>query len=57
MVDIFGGEEGFIKTQQRDKEKIDYCFSHNIPLEIISYQDYDNLKQILLKLIAKYNLS
>lgn len=56
-VDFFGGEESFIKAQKRDKEKIEYCSSHNIPLEIISYKDYDNLKQILLKLIAKYNLS
>ena len=41
-------------TQKRDIEKIAICYDNNIPLEIISYKDFDNIESILDTLILKY---
>ena len=46
-VDFFGGEESFIKTQQRDAIKNDYCKKNNINLLRIPYLDFDNIENIL----------
>lgn len=48
--------EHFLRTQERDNEKIVLCQECNIPLEIISYKDYKNLETILIGLLKKYNL-
>lgn len=37
VIDWFGGEDGFLKTKQRDEIKNTYCKSHNIPLLRIPY--------------------
>lgn len=37
VIDWFGGEDGFRKTQQRDMIKNTYCKSHNIPLLRLPY--------------------
>lgn len=36
-IEFFGGEEGFKKTQERDKVKNTYCKIHNIPLLRLPY--------------------
>lgn len=36
-IDFFGGEDGFRKTQERDKIKNVYCQTHNIPLLRLPY--------------------
>lgn len=36
-IDFFGGEEGFMLTQERDQIKNIYCQMHNIPLLRLSY--------------------
>lgn len=33
----------FVAAQERDRRKISYCLSHNIPLYIIPYWELDNL--------------
>ena len=38
-IDFFGGKDGFIKQQIRDKIKIDYCNDNNIKLLIINFND------------------
>ena len=40
-VDFFGGEEAFIKQQERDNRKTEYCNTHGINLIWIPYTDYD----------------
>lgn len=47
-IGFFGGEEGFIKQQQRDKEKEEYCKKHNIELIIIPYNNETLLQTNLL---------
>lgn len=37
----FGGEEGFIKRQERDKIKDIFCINNNIPLLRIRYDEID----------------
>lgn len=43
----FGGEEGFEKTQERDKRKADYCKKNNIKLITIPYTDKKKIDKIL----------
>ena len=43
-------EKEFHITQQRDQEKNEYCWSHNIPIIRIPYWEYDNLTIDDLKL-------
>ena len=33
----------FVQAQERDRRKINYCLTHNIPLYIIPYWELDNL--------------
>lgn len=47
-VDYFGGQEQFEKQKDRDKKKDEYCLNHNIKLQRISYQDYDNINLDML---------
>ena len=49
-------EENLLRTQQRDAEKAKLCEEAGIPLEIIPYTDFDNLEEVLTKLLQKYNL-
>lgn len=47
-------EEEFIKCQQRDQEKNEYCQKHNIPLVRIPYWELDNInKEWLLNKIQE----
>lgn len=46
---IFGGEEGLIETQKRDKIKKDFCQENNISLLEIKYTEIKNIGQILEK--------
>jgi hypothetical protein len=49
-VNYFGGEEGFIKTQKRDKIKEKYCIDNNIELLVIKYNEdiTEKIKAMLL---------
>lgn len=38
-VDFFGGIEGFLKQQERDNIKKDYCLKNNIELIVIPWYD------------------
>ena len=40
-VKSFGGEEGFAKTQERDKRKYDLCKANGIKLLYFTHEDYD----------------
>lgn len=48
--DYFGGDCEFVKIQERDKIKEEYCLKNNLKLFSISYLDDINLKlsEILL---------
>ena len=48
-IEFFGGEETFLKQQERDARKTDYCARHGIFLQRIPYTDYDkiNLEMLL----------
>lgn len=46
---LFGGEEGFKLTQERDDIKRNYCAIHDIPLIEIPYKDKDKLNWEYLK--------
>lgn len=51
--EFFGGIEKFIKQQDYDKRKIDYCHNNHIPLVIIPY--YDKGKITLDYIKEKYH--
>lgn len=42
-IEIFGGQERFLFTQERDKIKTDWCLQNNIPLIRIPYTQLNNL--------------
>lgn len=42
-VALFGGDKAFKKTQENDKIKNQYAFSHNIPLVRIPYTEKNNI--------------
>lgn len=44
------------RTKQRDLEKKCLCEKENIPLEIISYKDFDKLEEKLESLLEKYKI-
>lgn len=46
-VSFFGGEERFLKQQEYDKLKENYCLENNIKLLTISYKDFENIQHIL----------
>lgn len=48
--------EALLRTQSRDAEKAKLCEEAGIPLEIIPYTDFNNLEEVLTKLLQKYNL-
>lgn len=52
-IDFFGGEEGFIETQKRDKDKNEYCLKNNILLFRIPYTDILNINQILNEILKE----
>lgn len=45
--DFFGGEQGLLETQKRDREKNEYCINNNIQLFRIPYTDFSHINQIL----------
>lgn len=42
-IDFFGGEEKFIKQQENDRRKNEYCKNNGIKLIRIPYYDYDKI--------------
>ena len=56
-VDWFGGEEKFKYQQEHDKRKREYAFDNNYKLLEIPYWDFDNIEDILKRLISKSHLS
>lgn len=46
-VEYFGGEDALIATQERDKEKNSFCIKNGIPLIRITYNDFQNINNIL----------
>ncbi len=57
-VNHYGGQEGFEKTQIRDKIKTDYCAKYDIPLLRIAYNNKDvihTLDQFLLELEPRHH--
>ena len=48
-IEYFGGKEMLKLTQQKDKEKNDYCREHNINLLRIPYWEFNNIEAILKK--------
>ena len=46
----------FENLQYHDKLKNEYCELHNIPLLRINYDQFDNIEEILIKELSKYNL-
>ena len=52
-VNYFGGEEGFLLTQERDKIKADYLKENNIDLLIIPYTEKNNIEKILEEKLFK----
>ena len=51
--DFFGGEQGLLDTQKRDKEKNEYCLKNNIKLFRIPYTDFSNINQILNEILKE----
>lgn len=49
--------EHLARTQERDSEKVALCQKANIPLEIISYQDFSCLENKIEELLVKYQLA
>jgi len=49
-VDYFGGLEGFLKTQERDKIKTEYCLENNIRIIRIAY--FEEVEEVLKPLIT-----
>ena len=49
-VDFFGGQEAFIKQQERDNRKTEYCNTHAIILQWIPYYDIDLISPDYLNL-------
>ena len=54
-IDFFGGVEGFVDQQDRDRKKLEYCQKNNIPLYIIRYDEdiKDKMEEILNDLYLK----
>ena len=49
--DFFGGEKGLKTQQKRDKIKTKYCIDYNIELIRIPYNQFNNIKNILLDIV------
>jgi hypothetical protein len=56
----FGGisdeeaEKNFLKTQQHDKIKSQYCYQNNIPLIYVPYWEKHNLKEFIVNQLNQY---
>jgi len=50
-IDFFGGEKGLKKIKTNDRLKNKYCKDNNIKIFRIPYTDYDNVYNILKKII------
>ena len=46
-IDFFGGQKGFEKRKQKDREKNEYCKNNNIDILRIPYWDFDNIEKII----------
>ena len=46
-VSHFGGEEGFLKRQEKDREKEMYCKENGIDILRIPYWEIDNIEKII----------
>ena len=46
-IELFGGEEQFIKQQEHDRRKREYALKHNVELLEIWYYDFSKLEEIL----------
>ena len=46
-IEFFGGQEGFEKRQQKDREKNEYCKNNNIDILRIPYWDFNNIEKII----------
>lgn len=54
-VDIFGGEEEFLKRQRYDSKKREYCTKNNIPLLELSYKEIPKMnKEDFFRRIRSY---
>jgi predicted Zn-ribbon and HTH transcriptional regulator len=53
-VGMFGGQEAFERQRRVDIKKSIYCYEYGIPLLRISYNDVDNIEEILEHFIATY---
>jgi very-short-patch-repair endonuclease len=52
-VKYFGGEEGFLNTQKRDKIKTEYCKNNKITILRIPYWDFNNINNIINSVVYK----
>lgn len=43
---FYKNRSDFLKTQERDREKISYCLSHKIPLYCIPWWDMDKISSV-----------
>jgi hypothetical protein len=50
-IEIFGGQKQYEKQQMYDEIKRRYCFDINIKLIEISYKDFENIEDILSKVL------
>lgn len=56
VINGWGGEQGFIERQRRDKQKREYCKNHNYILIEISYKDFKKLNQEFLLQLININI-
>lgn len=47
--DFFGGDSAFVKLQNHDKIKNDFCIKNGIKIIRIPYADFNNIKEILAR--------
>lgn len=52
-LDFFGGEKSFKEQVIKDRIKEKYCKENNIPLLIIPYWEFDNIKEILEQTLSE----
>ena len=52
-IDFFGGKQGLLETQKRDKEKNAYCLKNGIQLFRIPYTEISNINQILSEILKE----
>lgn len=54
-IGYFGGEEGFLKQQEKDKIKNEYCKENNIPLLRIPHWEAENVSSIITDFLSELN--